>query len=570
MKRTQREEGWLPRATTANVIGVLLFFCFVGPAIFHPPFPLPRLHAVDSKGQDTDASSRSWTGGFVQVAKNSHAYLRPLFPGASGASFNANVSSQYSEYIQEHAQSLKDTKSFMHEWIEKDMLPWKQDGITLEMLEEAENMYDICDGDMFRFQIISGKLYVYHVTARGFGWYPAQLGPGHVAAKGRVPYAMLLLLDVLRLFPGQIPDLDAVMQLGDFTCIAQEPGAGRTPVPMFGYTTSEGYADLVLPDFTYYGHEYDYLMDPWGNPAHGWPAQASVLLTKYANVSLASRLPQAMWRGRTMDSNYPHRDALRRAFLDCVRALRASGREDDAALLNVDREPIVMQDFDDYRYQVHIEPLAWVSNIRHKLAGGSVVMATGIKYYEWFARALVPGTHYVEIPARVPEMCAQAVDVVRDMNALLAREGGAGKAEAATEFELTPTLRKAKEVWATMPRLKELAKSAGDAEARSVELQRGGTYRWGSNLTPTQIAAAGQAFVRDKVRMQDLLLYTRDMLQAYAAAQRFTPAPRRKARCVDGAAMLEEFGTPYAQDAEEVAYAYPWLKDFDGGCANEA
>lgn len=59
------------------------------------------------------------------------------------------------------------------------------------------------------------------------------------------------------------------------------------------------------------------------------------------------------------------------------------------------------------------------------------------------------------------------------MNALLAREGGAGKAEAATEFELTPTLRKAKEVWATMPRLKELAKSAGDAEARSVELQRG-------------------------------------------------------------------------------------------------
>lgn len=351
-------------------------------------------------------------------------------------------------------------------------------------------MYDICDGDMFRFQIISGKLYVYHVTARGFGWYPAQLGPGHVAAKGRVPYAMLLLLDVLRLFPGQvcgpacvslpywgaganegvsiglgvggvwvwkyertplrhdparphpptytshpsssqIPDLDAVMQLGDFTCIAQEPGAGRTPVPMFGYTTSEGYADLVLPDFTYYGHEYDYLMDPWGNPAHGWPAQASVLLTKYANVSLASRLPQAMWRGRTMDSNYPHRDALRRAFLDCVRALRASGREDDAALLNVDREPIVMQDFDDYRYQVHIEPLAWVSNIRHKLAGGSVVMATGIKYYEWFARALVPGTHYVEIPARVPEMCAQAVDVVRGlvvwMRRVRGRDGGAGK-----------------------------------------------------------------------------------------------------------------------------------------------
>lgn len=35
------------------------------------------------------------------------------------------------------------------------------------------------------------------------GWYPAVLGPGNLAAKGRVPYAILALVDTLRLFPGQ-------------------------------------------------------------------------------------------------------------------------------------------------------------------------------------------------------------------------------------------------------------------------------------------------------------------------------------------------------------------------------
>lgn len=44
---------------------------------------------------------------------------------------------------------------------------------------------------------------------------------------------------------------------------------------------------------------------------YGWPAQADLLGRKYANVSLADRAPQAMWRGRTHDALYPQRDRLR-------------------------------------------------------------------------------------------------------------------------------------------------------------------------------------------------------------------------------------------------------------------
>ena len=34
-------------------------------------------------------------------------------------------------------------------------------------------------------QILNGSLWVHHITERRGGWYPAVLGPGNVAGKGR-------------------------------------------------------------------------------------------------------------------------------------------------------------------------------------------------------------------------------------------------------------------------------------------------------------------------------------------------------------------------------------------------
>ena len=35
-----------------------------------------------------------------------------------------------------------------------------------DLLEDAANMYDVCDGDMLRFQVLNGSLWVYHITDR--------------------------------------------------------------------------------------------------------------------------------------------------------------------------------------------------------------------------------------------------------------------------------------------------------------------------------------------------------------------------------------------------------------------
>lgn len=96
-----------------------------------------------------------------------------------------------------------------------------------------------CLGEVLRFQIINGSLWIDHLSERHSGWYPARLGPGNVysphhmlmlhvcllllsvllvrqlfsqvyiaagalSGKGKIPYAVLGLLDVIRHYPGQV------------------------------------------------------------------------------------------------------------------------------------------------------------------------------------------------------------------------------------------------------------------------------------------------------------------------------------------------------------------------------
>jgi Glycosyl transferase family 90 len=49
------------------------------------------------------------------------------------------------------------------------------------------------------------------------------------------------------------------------------------------------------------------------------------------------------------------------------------------------------------RYSVYIESRAYVSNLRQKLVCGSPLLAPRMHHYEWYSRALVPGTHFVQV-----------------------------------------------------------------------------------------------------------------------------------------------------------------------------
>ena len=70
------------------------------------------------------------------------------------------------------------------------------------------------------------------------------------------------------------------------------------------------------------------------------------------------------------------------------------------------------------RYLLYVESEAWATNFKQKLACASVVLAIKPRFFEFFARALRPGVHYVEAapPERgnmaYADMC---VDLVRQV-----------------------------------------------------------------------------------------------------------------------------------------------------------
>jgi Glycosyl transferase family 90 len=70
---------------------------------------------------------------------------------------------------------------------------------------------------------------------------------------------------------------------------------------------------------------------------------------------------------------------------------------------------------------MYLESGAWATNFKQKLACGSVLLAVAPTHFEFFSRALVPGLHYVAVPAPAagaselayPRMCADIARQVR-------------------------------------------------------------------------------------------------------------------------------------------------------------
>jgi hypothetical protein len=87
---------------------------------------------------------------------------------------------------------------------------------------------------------------------------------------------------------------------------------------------------------------------------------------------------------------------------------------------------------------------------------------------------------------------------------------------------------------------------------------------------PTDMAASAQAFLEQRLRMEDVRRYLLDTLRLYASLQTFQVQPPEQAVCYDGDALLGQFGTPYPADAEVVAGKYPWLYNFGvGACPRD-
>ncbi|RDY13134.1 hypothetical protein CR513_01992, partial [Mucuna pruriens] len=119
-------------------------------------------------------------------------------------------------------------------WIHEDLKPWASTGITRDMVERGKNI------SHFKLIIVNGKAYV-EKYSKSF--------------QTRDVFTMWGIVQLLRLYPGKVPDLELMFQCGDKTVVFkrnfQGPNA-MSPPPVFHYCGEENSYDIVFPDWTFW------------------------------------------------------------------------------------------------------------------------------------------------------------------------------------------------------------------------------------------------------------------------------------------------------------------------------
>lgn len=120
-------------------------------------------------------------------------------------------------------------------WIHEDLRPWRETGITKEMVERANRTAN------FRLVIVEGRAYV-ETYIKGF--------------QTRDNFTQWGILQLLRRYPGKLPDLDLMFDCVDWPVIKAEEYRGpnaSAPPPLFRYCADNETLDIVFPDWSFWG-----------------------------------------------------------------------------------------------------------------------------------------------------------------------------------------------------------------------------------------------------------------------------------------------------------------------------
>ncbi|KAK1361211.1 O-glucosyltransferase rumi-like [Heracleum sosnowskyi] len=261
-------------------------------------------------------------------------------------------------------------------WIHEDLRPWKETGITLDMVERANRTAN------FRLVILDGRAYV-QTYIKGF--------------QTRDNFTQWGILQLLRRYPGRVPDLDLMFDCVDWPVIrsADYPGSeAKTPPPLFRYCGDSETLDIVFPDWSFWG---------WPETDIGpWEIMSEEIIEGNKKSRWKDREPYAYWKGN------PKVAEKRKELLKC----NVSDQEDwNARIFIKDWDKELEQgstqsgltDQCQYRYKIYIEGSAWSVSQKYILACDSVCLVVTPRYYDFFTRGLMPMEHYW--PIREDDKC---------------------------------------------------------------------------------------------------------------------------------------------------------------------
>lgn len=251
-------------------------------------------------------------------------------------------------------------------WIQEDLRPWRETGITREMVEKGRRTAH------FRVLIVSGKVYVESYRK---------------SLQTRDTFTLWGILQLVRWYPGRLPDLELLFDCDDRPVVQERDfrGSNAGPPPLFRYCGDDWSLDIVLPDWSFWGWA-ETNIKPW---------QMVLKDIKEGNkrTKWKDRVPYAYWRGNPFVS--PTRGSLmtcnvsdnndwntRLYVQDWVQQSRQGYNETN------------LEDQCTHRYKIYVEGWAWSVSEKYIIACNSPTLYIKSSFYDFLVRGMLPLKNY--------------------------------------------------------------------------------------------------------------------------------------------------------------------------------
>ncbi|CAJ1818686.1 unnamed protein product [Sphenostylis stenocarpa] len=249
----------------------------------------------------------------------------------------------------EQDQAAASTCPDYFKWIHEDIKPWKRTGITREMVETGKNV------SFFRVVIKQGKVYAERCAN---------------SYQTRDVFTVWGILQLLRLYPGKIPDLELLFETGDRTVVHEQHFQGPPP-PIFHYCGEKNAYDIVFPVWSFWGW-VELAIKPW--EALLQDIDEGNKKMKYGRIGYPMHFGKATHGCPTKDQ--------------CV-----------------------------HRYKIYVEGITWSVSEKYILACDSMTLFIEPIYYDFFRRSLKPRQKYWPISRNNQTMCNDIKSAVEWGNA---------------------------------------------------------------------------------------------------------------------------------------------------------
>ncbi|KAK9126100.1 hypothetical protein Scep_014946 [Stephania cephalantha] len=260
-------------------------------------------------------------------------------------------------------------------WIHRDLEPWARRRVSLSNLMEAQKLA------AFRVVIVGGRLYA--------DFY-------YDCVQSRAMFTIWGLLQLLRRFPGMVPDVDLMFDCMDKPVVgrAQYGEKGEAPPPLFRYCSTGEHLDIPFPDWSFWG---------WPEVNIGpWNEEFRSIKKGSRAVSWENKFPHAYWKGNTHVGSPVRTELMRCNDSSIWRAQimnqnwleEAKGGYEQSKLSNQCK----------HRYKIYAEGYAWSVSLKYILSCDSVALIISPQYEDFFSRGLMPRENYWPVSS-TPDLC---------------------------------------------------------------------------------------------------------------------------------------------------------------------